>query len=117
MAGKRKEKKPISNDGDFGLRGRRYWRDENDGDSVPIRRVGRYAYSANTLNLFVYCIVISDQLRDIDAWCFFFCFRCLASSRSRNCVIVCTSSPGREVNLGSVIFQGTGVLRDSGKFI
>ena len=39
MAGKRKEKKEksrCSNDGDFGLRGRRYWRDENDGDSVPM---------------------------------------------------------------------------------
>ena len=38
MAGKRKKKKKsrCSNDGDFGLRGRRYWRDENDGDSVPM---------------------------------------------------------------------------------
>ena len=34
----RKRKKPrrsrCSNDGDFRLRGRRFWRDENDGDSV-----------------------------------------------------------------------------------
>ena len=39
MAGKRKkrkEKSRCSNDGDFGLRGRRFWRDENDGDSVPM---------------------------------------------------------------------------------
>ena len=39
MAGKRKKKKKksrCSNDGDFGLRGRRYWRDENEGDSVPM---------------------------------------------------------------------------------
>ena len=36
MAGKRKKKSRCSNDGDFGLRGRRFWRDENDGDSVPM---------------------------------------------------------------------------------
>ena len=33
---KKKEKKADSNDGDFGLCGRRFWRDENDGDSVPM---------------------------------------------------------------------------------
>ena len=33
MAEKRKKSR-CSNDGDFGLRGRRFWRDENDGDSV-----------------------------------------------------------------------------------
>ena len=33
---KKKKKSRSSNDGDFGLRGRRYWRDENDGDSVPM---------------------------------------------------------------------------------
>ena len=39
MAGKRTKKRKksrCSNDGDFGLRGRRFWRDENDGDSVPM---------------------------------------------------------------------------------
>ena len=39
MAGKRtkkRQKSRCSNDGDFGLRGRRFWRDENDGDSVPM---------------------------------------------------------------------------------
>ena len=35
MAGKRKKNR-CSNDGDFGLRGRRFWRDEHDGDSVPM---------------------------------------------------------------------------------
>ena len=34
MARKRMEKSRCSNDGDFCLRGRRFWRDENDGDSV-----------------------------------------------------------------------------------
>ena len=33
---KKEKKSPCSNDGDFGLRGRRFWRDENDGDSVPM---------------------------------------------------------------------------------
>ena len=33
---KKKKKSRCSNDGDFGLRGRRFWRDENDGDSVPM---------------------------------------------------------------------------------
>ena len=31
---KTKKKSRCSNDGDFRLRGRRFWRDENDGDSV-----------------------------------------------------------------------------------
>ena len=33
---KKKKKSRCSNDGDFGLRGRRFWRDENNGDSVPM---------------------------------------------------------------------------------
>ena len=34
--GRKTKKSQCSNDGDFGLRGRRFWRDENDGDSVPM---------------------------------------------------------------------------------
>ena len=34
MMARKRQKSRCSNDGDFRLRGRRFWRDENDGDSV-----------------------------------------------------------------------------------
>ena len=36
MMARKRKKKRCSNDGDFRLRGRRFWRDENDGESVPM---------------------------------------------------------------------------------
>ena len=36
MMARKRKKIRCSNDGDFRLRGRRFWRDENDGDSVPM---------------------------------------------------------------------------------